>query len=71
MQRVRMTIDGMTCGGCVGAVRTVLGRLSGMGQTEVEVGSVVAEYDAAAVDVDAMRKAIEKAGFTVTETTPA
>lgn len=70
MQRMRITIDGMSCGGCVSAVRTVLGRLDGMGHTEVDVGSAVVEYDDAKVDVGAMRQAIERAGFTVTATDP-
>jgi copper chaperone/Cu+-exporting ATPase len=65
-----MTIEGMSCGGCVSAVRTVLGRLPGTGQAHVEIGSAVVEYDGDLASLEAMRKAVEKAGFTVTATTP-
>lgn len=61
MSQYVVDIEGMTCGGCVNAVRNVLGKLAGVTVSEVVVGraTVTAERD---VETE-LRKAIEKAGF--------
>ena len=55
----------MTCSGCVAAVRNVLSRQPGVSDAKVEIGSIALELDESAGSVDAVRKAIEKAGYSV------
>lgn len=68
-------IEGMTCGGCVNAVRNALGR-AGVTTSSVEVGRATVEVDGGGEDavVAKARSAIEKAGFVpgaVSRATPA
>ena len=64
MRSVTLTITGMTCGGCVAAVRNVLSRQPGVSDVKVELGTATLSYDEAKVDEPALRAAIERAGFT-------
>ncbi len=52
MSRLTITVSGMSCAGCEQRIRTVLGRLDGVGAVEADhtVGTVVVDYDPAAVD---------------------
>ena len=68
METARITIQGMTCGGCVASVTRVLKALPGVHDVNVTLapGNAVVAYDAAHVGVAAMRQAIEDAGYDVT-----
>jgi copper chaperone CopZ len=55
----------MTCGGCVSAVRNVLSKQPGVSKAMVEIGSIELDLDESVGSVDAIRKAVEKAGFVV------
>jgi len=55
----------MTCGGCVAAVRNVLSRQPGVSKALVEIGSIELDLDESVGSVDAVRKAVEKAGYSV------
>ena len=55
----------MTCGGCVAAVRNVLSRQPGVSSPKVEIGSIELDLDESVGSVDAVRKAVEKAGYSV------
>jgi copper chaperone CopZ len=63
MKEAQFSIHGMTCGGCVAAVRNVLTRQSGVSDVKVDVGSASLSYDEAKVSLDALYAAIERAGF--------
>jgi len=59
-----IAVDGMTCGHCVAAVQTEVGKLDGVTDVSVDLASgqvtVVAE---ATPGADALREAVEEAGF--------
>lgn len=61
-------INGMTCGGCVFAVRKVLGRLPGVSKANVsyEQSRAVVTYDPKLVTTAQMIAAIKTLGYTAT-----
>ena len=63
MKHLSMPVGGMSCGGCVAAVRNVLSRKPGISALNVEIGKVDLDYDEAAIDVDHIAQAIRKAGY--------
>jgi copper chaperone len=65
MEQTTLTIGGMTCGGCVATVTRVLRAVPGVASAEVslEQGRAVVQHDAATAPVDALRAAVEDAGF--------
>ena len=65
-KRIAIEIQGMSCGGCVVAVRNVLGRQTGVGNVEVEVGKATLDVDEPEASEQRLRDAIAKAGFQVT-----
>ena len=60
-----LTIDGMSCGHCVAAVRAALERLPGVEVQEVVIGHARISYDPATVDRAAIEAAVEGAGYGV------
>jgi len=67
METTRIAIEGMTCGGCVASVTRVLKALPGVHDVTVTLapGSATVAYDTAHVDLAALRKAVEDAGYDV------
>jgi copper chaperone len=67
MEKARITIEGMTCGGCVASVTRVLKALPGVDDVNVTLdpGNAVVTYDPANAGITAMRQAIEAAGYDV------
>ena len=61
-----LTIEGMSCGHCVSAVKRALSGIEGMQECEVAIGSARIGYDPERVDHTEVDQAIEEAGFTVT-----
>ena len=61
-----ITVDGMTCGHCVNAVQTELGKLDGVTDVAVDLPSggvtIVAE---STLDPAALQGAVEEAGYEV------
>ncbi|CAA9263096.1 MAG: Copper(I) chaperone CopZ [uncultured Acidimicrobiales bacterium] len=61
-----ITVDGMTCGHCVNAVQTEVGKLEGVTDVAVDLSSgqvtVVAE---STPDPAALQEAVEEAGYEV------
>ena len=55
----------MSCGHCVGAVRTALESVDGVEVEDVRVGEARVRYDAADVDPAALARAVEEEGFAV------
>ncbi len=69
MQTTTLKIQGMTCGGCVNSIKTVLKNLTGVEQVEVSLDTAQATimHDPASASVDHLKKAIDDAGFEVIE----
>jgi len=64
MERVELTIEGMSCEHCVRAVRGRLERTPGVKVDDVHVGSATIEYDPATTSVDDLEEAIADEGYT-------
>jgi copper ion binding protein len=60
------TVQGMTCGHCVSSVTEEVGELPGVRDVQVDLGSgrVTVTADAP-VSADAVRAAVEEAGYTL------
>ena len=56
----------MTCAHCTRAVFTALSGVPGIARADVKVGSAVIDHDGS-VTLDALRQAIEAAGYTVAD----
>lgn len=67
-ETITLHVKGMTCGGCVLAVRRVLNRMDGVAEADVslEEQRAVVTFDPEKVSVDAMIQAIEEVGFEAT-----
>ena len=63
MQQLTIAISGMSCGGCVSAVRKALGAIPGLHVDAVTVGSATVSYDAARTTPAAIAKAVRATGF--------
>ncbi len=61
MERTSLTIEGMTCGPCVGAVTRALQELDGVEVEQVKVGSATVAYDPRAVTLEQIARAVEEA----------
>lgn len=72
-ETVTLKVAGMTCGGCVYGVRTVLTRLPGVSKADVsyEQSKAVITYNPAAVNVGKMIAAIKTLGYIATAVAPA
>lgn len=64
MERLNLTIEGMSCAHCVRAVRGRLERTPGVKVDDVQIGSAVVEYDPTATNVDDIEEAIADEGYT-------
>jgi copper chaperone len=62
------TISGMSCVHCVRAVFTALAGVEGIKRADVSIGQAIIDHDGTATD-DAIRKAVEVAGYTVEDFT--
>ena len=58
-------IDGMTCGGCVGSATKALDRTPGVTVQQLTLDGPATVRLSAGADRDAVRKAVEAAGFGV------
>ena len=69
MKTITLTVEGMTCGGCVKSATRVLEELSGVSQVEVSLEKHNAEitFDESQVNVAQLIEAIEDAGFDANE----
>ncbi|WP_312266314.1 heavy-metal-associated domain-containing protein [Neisseria sp.] len=65
MQTLTLKIDGMTCGGCVKSVTTVLENLEGVEKAEVslENANAIISFDESKIQPAALIEAVEEAGF--------
>ena len=56
-------IDGMSCGGCVNSLTRVLKSVPGIEPIKIEVGKASLRLDSDRVTGDAVKAAVERAGF--------
>jgi copper chaperone len=63
MDRLTLSIDGMTCGHCVAAVRKELAAVSGAEIENVTVGSATVKYDPRVTTPEQIVEAIDRAGY--------
>ena len=65
MNRLSLAVSGMTCTGCEQRIAAALGRLDGIGHVEADhvAGTVVVDYDPAAVDEVAISRRLADAGY--------
>jgi copper chaperone len=65
METTTIKVKGMTCGGCVASVERVLRGLDGVGEVSVSLENAEAEveFDRERVKPEALRSAIEDAGY--------
>jgi copper chaperone CopZ len=66
MAELALSITGMSCGHCVGAVRQALAALPGVTVTNVAIGSATLAYDPAAVTPDRIAQAVTDEGYPAT-----
>jgi copper chaperone len=64
MERLNLTIEGMTCEHCVRAVRGRLENTAGVKVTDVQVGSAVLDFDPATTNIDEIEDVIADEGYT-------
>lgn len=71
MTVVELDIQGMTCGGCVQAVKNVLGRVPHAESFDVSLGHAVLRFGSAWDGaVEPVIAAVERAGFAATVADP-
>ena len=63
MERLELTIDGMSCAHCVAAVKGALAGLPGVQVDDVKIGSAVVEYDPGAVTPERITQAVAAEGY--------
>lgn len=67
MENTSFDVQGMTCGGCVASVRRVLEALPGVSKVDVTLtpGKATVAYDPQRVTAEALRDAVQNAGYDV------
>ena len=67
MEKITLTVKGMTCMGCVKSVRNVLEPIPGVASVDITLdnGQVTISYDAAQTGLNQFAAAIQDAGYEV------
>jgi copper chaperone len=63
MEKLSLSISGMSCGHCVARVTKALSALEGVSVEHVEVGAARLLYDPARVTADRVAAAVDAIGF--------
>ena len=71
MKRITFALGGMSCGHCVGAVRSALGQIGGVAVEQVRVGSATVAFDPEKTTPAAIADAIGESGYRVLSSTAA
>ena len=64
MERLALTIEGMSCQHCVKAVRDRLSSTPGIEVEDVRIGSAVMRYDPARVNIETIEELVADVGYT-------
>ena len=69
MENKVLSIRGMTCAACALRIEKTVRKLAGIGQASVNLAAekLFVEYDAAALNLDGIKRAVSKIGFEVVE----
>ncbi len=67
MKSLILKIDGMHCGHCVMSVRKELSKIKGLTVQDVQIGTARVQYDEALVKESDLTKAVDDAGYKLTE----
>ena len=70
MSEITFPVTGMTCASCVRRVEKALAKVEGVQEASVNLATERARIVGDALDVDALRAAVEKAGYGVAEEAP-
>ena len=67
MDTIKLSVDGMSCGGCTGKIETLLNEKDGVNNVNADLDSksVTVTFDSAAIQEPAIRTVIEDVGFDV------
>lgn len=68
MERVTISIDGMSCSHCVRSVDQALKALEGVQVEQVAIGSATVSYDPATITPQRIAEAVEDEGYQVAAT---
>jgi copper chaperone len=68
MDRIKLKIEGMSCGHCVSAVDKALKGLDGVQVEQVAIGTATVSYDPAATSPERITRAVEDEGYRVAGT---
>ena len=64
MSTTTITVEGMTCAGCASSVRAELSQLAGVSEVTIDLmRGTVTIVSIGSVDPDAVRAAVEEAGY--------
>ncbi len=63
METLELTIDGMTCGHCVTAVRSALSGVNGVEVEDVTIGAARVRFDPGVVEPNQIVEAVEEEGY--------
>lgn len=69
MERITLTVEGMSCSHCVAAVEKSVGALPGVQQVKVNLGQGLVQvvYDSKVLSVEEIKKSIDNQGYEVLE----
>ncbi len=67
MEQLHLEIEGMSCGGCVAAVRAALTSVPGIRVDEVSIGKASVAIDPAKASVGTVIDAVQDAGYDARE----
>ena len=67
MEQLHLEIEGMSCGGCVAAVRAALSRVPGVRVDDVSIGKATIAIDRSRASVGSVIDAVQDAGYDARE----
>lgn len=63
METIEFSVPGMTCGHCEAAVKGEIGKVAGVADVSVDLGTKAVVVTGDALDRDAIFAAVDEAGF--------
>ncbi|MGH7693696.1 MAG: heavy-metal-associated domain-containing protein [Gemmatimonadaceae bacterium] len=67
MEQVHLEIEGMSCSGCVAAVRAALSAVPGIRVDDVSIGKATIAIDASQASIATLIDAVQDAGYDARE----
>ncbi|PMC37457.1 copper resistance protein CopZ [Bacillus sp. UMB0899] len=67
MEKVTLTVNGMSCGHCVNSIEGNVGKLNGVSEVKVHLseGKVDVAFDSTVVSLDEIKETIDDQGYDV------